>query len=149
MIVKCLLWIFQAKIFLKKKFIKLQKDKYFLGGAITTPYKEDIAKLLKNRLTPEAKKLKQSTVYLEKNILYGTNTDGEAAVESLVKSFGNIQDKKILLIGFGGAGKAIAAYLSVAIRKKNSLNILIKNNKKYKSNYIFINYRNLKLEIMT
>ena len=65
MIVKCLLWIFQAKIFLKK-FIKLQKDKYFLGGAITTPYKEDIAKLLKNRLTPEAKKLKQSTVYSKK-----------------------------------------------------------------------------------
>ena len=135
-----------SKNILKKKFIKLQKDKYFLGGAITTPYKEDIAKLLKNRLTPEAKKIKAvNCLFRKKNILYGTNTDGEAAVEILVKSFGNIQDKRILLIGFGGAGKAIAAYLSVAIRKKNSLNILIKNNKKYKSNYIFINYRNLKL----
>ena len=57
----------------------------------------------------------------KKGILYGTNTDGEAALESLKKKFGSIKDKKILLIGFGGAGKAIAAYLSHYLKNKKKI----------------------------
>ena len=130
---------------LKKKFYELENDKFFLGGAVTTPYKEDIAKLLKNNLTYQAKKIKAvNCLFKKKGILYGTNTDGEAALESLKKKFGSIKDKKILLIGFGGAGKAIAAYLSHYLKNKKNLNILVRNKKKYKSNYNFFNYKSVK-----
>ena len=130
---------------LKKKFHELKNDKFFLGGAITTPYKEDIAKLLKNNLTYQAKKIKAvNCLFKKKGVLYGTNTDGEAALDSLKKKFGSIEDKKILLIGFGGAGKAIAAYLSSDVSNKKNLNILIKNTKKYKFNYTFFNYESVK-----
>lgn len=135
--------VFNNKI-LKKKFYELKKDKFFLGGAVTTPYKEDIAKLLGNNLTCQAKKIKAvNCLFRKKGILYGTNTDGEAALDSLKIKFGSIKDKKILLIGFGGAGKAIAAYLSYHVREKKNLNILVKNTKKYKSSYIFFNYKNV------
>ena len=130
---------------LKKKFYELKDDKFFLGGAVTTPYKEDIAKLLKNNLTFQAKKIKAvNCLFKKKGVLYGTNTDGEAALESLKSKFGSIKDKKILLIGFGGAGKAIAAYLSHHLKNKKNLNILVRNKKKYKSNYTFYNYKSVK-----
>lgn len=129
---------------LKKKFYELKKDKFFLGGAVTTPYKEDIAKLLKNNLTYQAKNIKAvNCLFRKKDVLYGTNTDGEAALESLKKKFGLIKDKKILLIGFGGAGKAIAAYLSHHLKNKKNLSILVKNKKKYKANYSFFNYKSV------
>ena len=40
---------------IKKKFFYLVKDKNFLGGAVTMPYKETLAKLLRLHKTQEVK----------------------------------------------------------------------------------------------
>ena len=51
------------------------------------------------------------------NFFVGSNTDGEGALEPLKGFFQRKESKKIALLGLGGAGKAIAAYLC---KKKNS-----------------------------
>ena len=131
---------------LKLMFKKLNKEKTFLGGAVTIPYKEDIAKLLKKNVSNEVKKIKAvNCLYRKNGKLWGTNTDGEAAVESLKIKYGNFSDKKILICGFGGAGKAIAAYIQKKLKNKKNLEILIKKiNQKEK--YNFINYKNKNID---
>ena len=53
--------------------------------------------------------------------LIGTNTDGEAALKSFENKFGIVKNKNILLLGPGGAGKAVASYFSNAIRKDKNI----------------------------
>jgi shikimate dehydrogenase len=46
--------------------------------------------------------------------LVGSNTDGAAALNSLEDKVGSLVDKNILLLGLGGAGKAVATYVANA-----------------------------------
>ena len=118
---------------LKHVLVSLDAESSFAGGAVTMPFKESVASWLgKQRITPEA--LAIGAV----NCLYrgldgrlnGTNTDGQGALVSLKTVIPNIRKKSTLLIGPGGAGKAVAAYLStegadltVASRNPESLRI--------------------------
>jgi shikimate dehydrogenase len=122
---------------LNSTIIKIFNDPFFIGGAVTTPYKEKVAKILKNNLTPEAKRTGAvNCLFRKNNEIYGTNTDGEALLESIKLNYGEIKTKKILILGYGGAGKAIAAYISqelmgakgrldVAVRYIESKNFII------------------------
>ena len=89
---------------------------------MTIPHKEAVFKWLKGRLTYSSKKIGAvNCLFRDKNgTLKGTNTDGEAALESFKKKFGNIKNKKILLIGPGGAGKAVASYFIGEMLKKSN-----------------------------
>ena len=101
----------------KKKFNSLKKDKNFLGGAVTVPYKEACFKLLK---TIKDKRILQigavNCLYRnEKGKLVGTNTDGEAALEVFNNEIKKKKIKKlktVAILGYGGVGKAIVAYFS-------------------------------------
>jgi shikimate dehydrogenase len=42
----------------------------------------------------------------------GTNTDGEAALVTFTRKFGAIDNKQVMILGAGGAGKAVASYFS-------------------------------------
>ena len=92
----------------------LKENKKFIGGSVTIPYKIDVAKWLDNNLTNEAKNIGAiNSIYKNNNeILMGTNTDGEASLVAFKKNFGKVDKKKILILGCGGAGKAVAAYFS-------------------------------------
>ena len=92
----------------------LNKDDRFLGGAIAVPYKEVTANWLGNNLTPEAKKIGAvNCLYRDSNCeLKGTNTDGEASLVTFNNSFGSLQSKSIMILGAGGAGKAVASYFA-------------------------------------
>ena len=106
------------------KFIKkLQENKFFLGGAIAVPFKEKIFSILDKNITLEAKNIGSINCLFRDNNgrLFGTNTDGEAAVLSLKEKIQKIDNKKILLIGPGGAGKAVSAYLLKSLKNKNNL----------------------------
>jgi len=105
---------------LEKVFINLKNDINFIGGAVTNPYKEVIAKLLDGNLTKEAKKIGAiNCLYRnEKNELFGTNTDGEAALKSYISEFGQIDNKNILIIGLGGAGKAVSTYFAYSCKNR-------------------------------
>ncbi len=104
---------------------QLRNNNFFLGGAIAVPYKERIFDLLKNNVTPEAKNIGSINCLFRNNNgdLCGTNTDGEASVLALKEKTNKINGKKILLIGPGGAGKAVSAYILKAMERPKDLYI--------------------------
>ncbi len=133
-------------------FYKLKKDKNYLGGAVTTPYKEAAYKLLKKNLDNQTKKIKAINCLFRDNkgVLKGCNTDGEAALYVLRKRIKNLKKKKILMLGFGGAGKAVASYFNDFLKKNFILSTrsLTKQKKaKLKFNYNTLKWNDLKNKI--
>ena len=57
-------------------------------------------------------------LYKVNNKILGTNTDGDASIRVFQKKFGNIKNKKCLILGFGGVGKAVSAYFSSKLNYK-------------------------------
>jgi shikimate dehydrogenase len=95
----------------------LAADARFVGGAVTMPHKETIAAWLgPDRLTPEATRIGAvNCLYRNgQGALVGTNTDGEGALVSLERIAGPVAGKNVVLLGPGGAGKAVAAFLAGA-----------------------------------
>jgi len=83
------------------------------GVNLTVPYKEEVTKYL-DEITPEAKLIGAvNTIHNREGKLIGYNTDGQGFVASLVTD-GRIklEGQKVLLIGAGGAGKAVAIKLA-------------------------------------
>lgn len=76
----------------------------FLGFSVTIPHKETIIPLL-NEIDENAKKIKAvNTIKIVNGKTFGTNTDAKAAIDPI----GDVKDKKVALIGAGGAARAIA-----------------------------------------
>jgi len=78
------------------------------GFNVTIPHKTSIMSLL-DKIDPLAEKI--GAVNTVKNVdgkLFGYNTDGLGALQALKKSKVKLNNKKIVLIGAGGAGKALA-----------------------------------------
>ncbi|MDB4037914.1 hypothetical protein N9519_02595 [Candidatus Thioglobus sp.] len=113
----------------------LDKDNNFIGGAIAVPHKEKVAKWLIEKgvgyISEEAYTIGAvNALYRSKNgHIKGTNTDGEAAIISLNHVIKNIEGANVLLIGPGGAGKAVATYVKKAI-KSGQLFISARNSSK-------------------
>jgi shikimate dehydrogenase len=84
------------------------KDKNIQGFNVTIPYKVDIMKHL-DEVDPLAKAIGAvNTVVNQDGRYIGYNTDGEGYVTSLLKAVeGSLSQKRILIIGAGGAAKAI------------------------------------------
>ena len=101
----------------------LRDNKDFIGGAIAAPYKSEIAKLLKNHLTCEADAIGAINCLFRdtKGELTGTNTDGEAALKCLIDEYGSIKTKTVLILGFGGVGKAVTAYIAKELNNNSIL----------------------------
>ncbi|NQW10002.1 MAG: shikimate dehydrogenase [Alphaproteobacteria bacterium] len=93
----------------------LKADRRYLGGAVTMPHKQAIAAHL-DRLEPEAARIGAvNAIYRDGDALVGANTDGAGAlaqIEELVGGANALATKRALLIGLGGAGIAVAAYLA-------------------------------------
>lgn len=104
---------------------ELIKDKEFRGGSITFPYKEKVAKILKDYLIDESTSKLATVNALYRNDsdeLIGANTDGMAAlscIETLYFSNQRIPDN-ILVLGLGGVGKAVSAFLHDNLLKSYS-----------------------------
>jgi len=92
---------------LKKVLTEMKKEGY-IGFNVTMPFKIDILKHIdENDLDPLAKKIGAvNTVVIENGKLIGYNTDGLGVVNAL-KKVTNLVNKKVLLIGYGGAARAI------------------------------------------
>ena len=100
---------------------ELNDDKKFIGGAVAVPYKETIAQWLGEKTTPEAKKIGAVNCMFrgDNGQLMGTNTDGEAARITYEDKFGLLNGKSIVILGAGGAGKAVIAYFKAAIENSD------------------------------
>jgi len=108
---------------------QLENDPRFIGGAISVPYKELVASYLGIRVDPIAKPIGSINCLFRSDIgeIWGTNTDGEGALVSFLYRFGVIGNRRVVLIGPGGAGKAVAAYFSSASTNKKGFTIVGRN----------------------
>ena len=100
----------------------------FRGSAVSMPYKREVMKYL-DRIDPIAKKIGAvNTVLNKRGFLIGYNSDWIGAVESL-KEITNLKNKIVVIIGAGGAARAIAYGLK---RNKSKVIILNRAHKKAK-----------------
>ena len=78
------------------------------GFGISMPFKIEILPLL-DELAPLARTIGAvNTVVNEGGRLCGHNTDAEGAVQALEEEVGSLRDARVLVIGAGGAARAVA-----------------------------------------
>ncbi|MFU0801194.1 MAG: shikimate dehydrogenase [Xylanivirga thermophila] len=95
---------------LEKSIIAL-KEQSFLGFNVTIPYKQKIIEYL-DYIDEEAKIIGAvNTVKIKNGKMIGYNTDGMGFIESLHRKGIKIENKTALVIGAGGASRAICTYL--------------------------------------
>ena len=110
---------------IKKLLQVLEKNDFYIGGAIAAPFKEHVFNWLGENITEKSRKIGAvNCIFKENNKLIGTNTDGEAAVISIKKSFGQLNNKNVVILGSGGTAKAIAAYLIPELIPNGKLTIV-------------------------
>lgn len=93
-------------------FLKSLFKKNIYGLNVTIPYKEKVIPFLDN-LSKEARLIGAvNTIKVFRDRLEGFNTDGEGFLKHLRQDLGfNPEGKNIVIIGAGGASKAISVYL--------------------------------------
>lgn len=126
---------------IKKLFNELQKNKNFIGGAITNPYKTNISNFLKLNQSKESRFcLSVNCLNRDKNNkLYGYNTDGIAALKTLSSKFKNIQNRYFLILGTGATASTLITYLTK--KYKNEKKILVFGRNKIKLQKIKDKYK--------
>lgn len=89
-------------------FIPMAKKMGLKGLSVTMPLKEAIIAHL-DEIDPWAKEVGAvNTLRFEENKIHGCNTDGKGAVDAIEEK-GDIAGKNLIILGAGGACKAVAA----------------------------------------
>ena len=118
---------------LEQVFNYLKQDEQCLGGAVAVPYKEKIFNLIKDDVEEEIRAIGSVNCFHRPanesliNTFTGTNTDGEAALEPIRQQLIESQNLTIGLLGFGGAGKAILAFLLRDFEEKHKVFLFNRN----------------------
>lgn len=103
----------------------LKGDARFIGGAVAVPHKQAIAAHL-DRLEPEAERIGAvNALYRDNGDLVGANTDGAAAlsqIEAMAGGGARLKARHALVVGLGGAGAAVAAYLAGRVASLHLVN---------------------------
>lgn len=114
------------------------------GFNVTKPYKKDVLKYLDKVSNIVKKTNAVNTIYYKNNKIYGDNTD-YYGFKYLIKYHNiNIKNKKIAILGTGGAAEVVYYYLKkhtkhvlfVSRTKQNKNTITYENIKKYKFDII-------------
>ena len=91
-----------------KEFVNKIRTREIFGANITIPHKVAIIPFM-DELTKEANLIGAvNTVFFKDNKVFGHNTDGLGCLNTLKENDVNIKNKKIILIGAGGASRSIA-----------------------------------------
>lgn len=86
--------------------MKLIRNQTIKGINVTIPYKQTIMKHV-DQLTPKANRIKAvNTVYYKNGKLIGDNTDYDGFMGLLLKNKVDVKDKRVYILGTGGAAKA-------------------------------------------
>jgi shikimate dehydrogenase len=83
-----------------------------MGFNVTTPHKEKVLRYLDNVDTAAAEMSSINTVTNRDDLLTGFNTDGAGALNAMEEAGISVDGQKVLLLGAGGAGRAIAYTLA-------------------------------------
>lgn len=106
----------------------LNENNKCLGGAIAVPHKEAMFNLLKDKCAPEVKKIGAINCFFRatkghSSLFSGTNTDGEGSLDPISKLIKEQKNLNVCLLGYGGAGKAVAAFLIKNMEESQKLKI--------------------------
>lgn len=114
--------LFEKKTKELTDFFKKLRNGSIGGVNVTIPYKEGALRYL-DELSQEAELIGAvNTILVKSKSLIGYNTDGSGFVLSLRKEVGiGPQDKKIVIIGAGGASRAISVHLA----REKAANIIL------------------------
>ena len=94
------------------------------GLSITAPHKETIMDYL-DWIEPQAKEIGAvNTVVIENDRLLGYNTDAAGLIEPLLSRLGSLAEKKVAIIGAGGAARAAIWALQ---QQKASVTVFARN----------------------
>jgi len=87
------------------------------GGNITRPHKISIIEHL-DGVDPSALRIGAvNTIVNEDGRLKGYNTDGTGALRGLTETYGKVQEARVVMVGAGGAARAVGYHLSTAVRE--------------------------------
>lgn len=96
-----------------EKFVEKLRSEEIAGASVTIPNKEAIIPFL-DQLTIEAELIQAvNTVYKENGKVVGHNTDGIGCIKALEEEGVSPIGKRVVLLGAGGAAKAIAFTLAL------------------------------------
>ncbi|HWC03761.1 MAG TPA: hypothetical protein VHF87_13470 [Methylomirabilota bacterium] len=101
----------------------LRDDARFIGGAVAVPYKQTVASLL-DEIEPEARAIGAvNCLYRRGHALVGANTDGAGFLSVLAAELGEgfLRGRSGVVLGAGGAGRAVATYVGAAIGRDGRL----------------------------
>ncbi|MEK7547640.1 MAG: shikimate dehydrogenase [Patescibacteria group bacterium] len=88
-------------------FMERVKNDPISGLSVSSPYKEVIMNYI-DEVDEDAKKIGAvNTVVNRGGVLCGYNTDFIGATKALADAFGNLKNKKFVIIGAGGAARAV------------------------------------------
>jgi shikimate dehydrogenase len=88
------------------------RDSDVLGANVTIPHKVAVMGLL-DWVEPEASRIGAvNTVVNDGGVLRGYNTDGIGAMRAILEAYGDLRGSRALLLGAGGAARAIGYHLS-------------------------------------
>ncbi len=113
---------FKVKKDMLKKAIEGIRALNVKGLNVTIPHKIEVLKYL-DEVDEVAEKIGAvNTILNDNGILKGYNTDGEGALMAIKKRGFDLKDRVVVIVGAGGAAKAIAYY--IALEKPNKITIL-------------------------
>jgi len=93
-----------------------------LGVNVTRPHKTSVIRLL-DGIERNAREIGAvNTIANADGTLRGYNTDGQAALDVLQEIGGPLSDKKVVILGAGGAARAITHFLSKTVPRISILN---------------------------
>ena len=107
----------------------------FGGANVTIPYKVDVMKYLDD-VDEEARRIGAvNTIVKKGDHLKGYNTDGKGAIRSITEAYGPTDGADVLMLGAGGAARAIGYHIS---KNAGRLRILNRNSNRAKelANYL-------------
>ncbi|WP_411169924.1 shikimate dehydrogenase [Clostridium sp. MB05] len=103
--------LFEVKEKNLQEFTKALKILKIKGANVTIPYKEEIIKHI-DSISKEAERIGAiNTIWLKNNKLYGHNTDYYGFGYMLKANDINVEGKRAVILGNGGACKAVLYYL--------------------------------------
>lgn len=112
--------------------VKALKALHFKGTHITIPHKVEVLKYL-DEISPAAQLIGAvNTVYLRDGALVGENTDGKGFMKSLLDSGTSPAGKNIVILGAGGAARAVA----IELAQQNAGHITIVNGNTERGNAV-------------
>ena len=112
----------------------------FGGANVTIPHKMEIIQYLDELADSAEKAGAVNTIQYRDGALIGHNTDALGGVRALTEAYGSLSNSKVVLLGAGGAAKALAAELAPKVDELTILNRSVDRAKELAERLESVNY---------